>query len=169
MLNTQKDSVNVNTTTCAGSRRRGLRRSFLHGLFETRLGRGRAVVLSQPLEIIIDHTREDLIENRRHFHQLEIKELQYKYELFADCVNNKLVLRPEHLFKVKLILFSLRDGHHYRLAIDALKNRSTIFHILLHLLSCRSVEDGLIKFQSGRRRVDRLVDRRVCAMQALLL
>ena len=74
-LDAQKNGVDIDTTTSAGSCRCSGRGSLLHGLLETGLGCGRAIVLGKPFQVLVDRAGEDLIENRGDLHQLEIEEL----------------------------------------------------------------------------------------------
>jgi len=101
--------------------------------------------LGEPLEVLVNHSREDLVEDVRHLHHFKIKELKHEDELFANSVNDELVLGPKDLLEVKLLLFALANCDHNWLAVYAFEDRSSVFHICLHLFSSCCAHNSLVE------------------------
>ena len=68
----------------------------------------RIAVLSEPINVLVDHSAENLNENWRHLAKLHIEEFKDEYELLAYSIHYELVDRPEHLFeRIKLVTLLL--------------------------------------------------------------
>ena len=146
-LNAKEDGVDVDATTRAGSCRSRRRCSLLNRLLQAFLGRWGAVVLREPLQVLIDYSWEYLVEDRRYLHKFKVEEFKDKDELFAHGIDDQLVLRSKDLFKVELASLWLRDSDDDGLTVDALKDGGPILDIDLHLLACRCIKHSLIELK----------------------
>ena len=144
-LNAEQDGIDIDSATCTSTSWRCWRCCFLDSLGKTRLRGWRTVVLGEPLEVLVNHSREDLVEDVWHLHHFKIKELKHEHELFANSVHDELVLGPKDLLEVKLLLFVLANRDHNRLAINAFKDRSSVFNISLQLFSGCGSHNSLVE------------------------
>ena len=100
-----------------------------------------------------------MIEDRADLHDLEVEKPQHEDELLAHRVYNQLILRPEHLFKVKRALARLGDGDDDRSFVHALEDGGPVLDISLVRVAHSSVHTRVIKVHLGRDVHCRLIHR----------
>lgn len=65
----------------------------------------KCIVVLEPVDVLVYDFSEDLVEHSGHMSHFEVEELKNKNELFAHSVNNKFVVRSEHLLEGVQMLF----------------------------------------------------------------
>lgn len=116
-LDAEKHCLDVEAATSGGSARGSVSGGLNSG--GDRLTRLRIGVLSEPVDVLVNDSAEDLDEDWGNLAQLHVEKLKDEDELLANRVNNQFVNRSEHLFEwiVSLVL-GLGDGRDDRCLID---------------------------------------------------